>query len=93
LGPRRWGIETGTNWPSKRPAAIAAAARCWLARAKASWRSRETDQSSATHSAVSPRLVVGYAASSFGLTKRQPRVLSTSSWVPRSNAVSGFSIT
>ena len=91
--PLRCGIGTGTSWPSKRPPSIAATARRWLSAAKASWRSRVTCQSSATHSAVSPSEIAGWAASSFGLTKRQPSVLSTSSRVPRSKAASGFSMT
>ena len=39
---------------SNRPASMAAIAFCWLARAKASWRSRLTAQRSATFSPVSP---------------------------------------
>jgi len=45
---------TGTIWSSKRPASMAATARCWLSRANASCRSRLTFQRSATFSAVSP---------------------------------------
>ena len=57
--PFRWGIGTGTSWASKRPSSMAAAVRRWLSRAKASWRSRDTCHSSATHSAVSPSEIAG----------------------------------
>ena len=52
--PFRPATSTGTIWSSKRPASIAATARCWLSSANASCRSRLTPHRSATFSAVSP---------------------------------------
>ena len=46
--------STGTIWSAKRPSRIAAAARFWLSRAKASWASRVIWFSAATFSAVTP---------------------------------------
>ena len=40
--PPGCGTATGTIWAAKRPASTAAAVRCWLASAKASWSSRLT---------------------------------------------------
>ena len=54
VSPLRCGTSTGTIWSSKRPASMAAMARCWLSSANASWRSRLTPHRSATFSAVSP---------------------------------------
>ena len=82
--PFFWGIVTGTSWSSKRPASTAAAVRRWLSRANASWRSREMPQRSATFSAVSPIEYGWCFAASFGLTNRQPRVVSMSGRSPRS---------
>ncbi|MNP20096.1 hypothetical protein D3C76_1126570 [compost metagenome] len=53
VGPLRWGISTATISLARRPLAWAAAARCWLRRAKASWSAREMLNCSATFSAVS----------------------------------------
>ena len=53
-GPFFCGTGIGTIWPSKRPPSIAATALRCDSRAKASCRSRSTDQRSATFSAVSP---------------------------------------
>ncbi|MNE58999.1 hypothetical protein D3C80_1540630 [compost metagenome] len=52
-GPLRCGISTGTISCARRPRAWAAAALCWLRRAKASWSAREMANCSATFSAVS----------------------------------------
>ncbi len=52
--PLRCGIETGASSPAMNPRATAAAVRCWLRRARASWSSREIPYWSARFSAVSP---------------------------------------
>ena len=52
--PFFWGTSTGTICQSNRPASIAATALRCDSSANASWRSRSTDQRSATFSAVSP---------------------------------------
>ena len=52
--PLRPAISTATSSAANRPAACAAAQRCWLRSAKASWASRVTPYRSATSSAVSP---------------------------------------
>ena len=91
--PLRPATLTGTSWPSKRPPSIAATARRWLSSANASCRSRETVHSSATHSAVSPSVIGGYAACIRGLTNRQPSVVSSIARAPRSQAPSALSIT
>ena len=91
--PLRPGTLTATSWPAKRPASMAAPARRWLSAANASCRSRETAHWSATRSAVSPSEIGGYVACIAGLTKRQPRVVSSIVRAPRSYAASGLSIT
>ena len=82
--PLRPATLTGTSWSANRPASIAAAARRWLSSANASWRSRETVHWSATHSAVSPSEIGGYASCIRGLTNRQPSVVSSIVRAPRS---------
>ena len=52
--PRRCGISTGTISSLKRPASIAATARCCDCTAKLSWSSRVIPYCSATFSAVIP---------------------------------------
>jgi hypothetical protein len=91
-GPFRCGTSTGTISPAKCPAAMAAAARCWLASANASWSSRDTPNSSATISAVSPRETV-HSRGIFGLTNRHPSSESAISGTPRGGVSVGFSIT
>ena len=71
--------------------AAAAAARCWLRYANASWSARATRHSSATCSAVSGIASVPYACCIFGLMNRQPSVVS-SSFRPRANAASALPI-
>ena len=82
--PFRCAMRTGTISSACTPLFAAAAARRCDSSANASCSSRETFHVDATRSAVSPSEIVGYFASSFGLTKRQPIVVSTSSWLPRS---------
>ena len=84
---------TGTSSSAKRPAASAAAQRCCESNANASWSSREIPQRSATFSPVSPIASGGNSSSSFGLTKRQPSVVSWSGRSPRGNGLSGFGVT
>ncbi|MCY1361318.1 hypothetical protein D9M69_479790 [compost metagenome] len=91
-GPLRWGISTGTISLARRPLAWAAAARCWLRRAKASWSSREMLNCSATFSAVSGMESMPNWPFISGLTKRQPMVVSKiSAW--RENALSALPMT
>ena len=68
---------TGTISWANTPAAWAAAQRCWLRTAKASWSARLTANCSATFSAVSGMLSMPYLAFISGLTKRQPMVVSS----------------
>ena len=70
------GMVTGTISSRKRPAFCAASQRAWLRAAKASWSARETPKSAATLSAVSGIESTPNAAFIFGLTKRQPIVVS-----------------
>ena len=86
------GMVTGTISSVKRPAAIAAAARCWLRSANASWSARETLNSAATFSAVSGIESMPYFAFISGLTKRQPIVVS-SIFAARENALSALPMT
>ena len=66
-------VGTPTISASNRPAAIAAAARCWLRRAKASASSRVMPSTRATSSAVSGIAYVALSrASSSGFGNRQP---------------------
>ncbi len=69
-------ISTGTISSAKKPDFCAAAARCWLRSANASWSSRLTLKSTATFSAVSGIWSTPYLAFICGLTKRQPMVVS-----------------
>jgi hypothetical protein len=74
--PRFCAIDTGTISSVSRPSATAAAARCWLRSANASWSARDTLKSAATFSAVSGIESTPYFAFISGLTKRQPMVVS-----------------
>ncbi|MCY1297258.1 hypothetical protein D9M70_466910 [compost metagenome] len=78
-GPLRWAISTGTISLARRPLAWAAAAFCWLRRAKASWSARAMLNCAATFSAVSGIESMPNCACIAGLTKRQPMVVSKSS--------------
>ena len=62
---------------AKRPAWMAASARCWLRSANASWSARAMANSVATFSAVSGMLSMPYFAFISGLTNRQPSVVSS----------------
>ena len=74
--PLRWGISTATISLASLPEACAAAAFCWLCKAKASWSSREMLYFSTKFSAVSPIASVPYMVCILGLIKRQPKLLS-----------------
>ena len=74
--PRFCAIDTGTISSASRPAATAAAARCWLRSANASWSARDTLKSAATFSAVSGIESTPHFAFISGLTKRHPIVVS-----------------
>ena len=60
---------------------MAAAARLWLSAAKASCSSRVMPNSSATTSAVAPRLIV-QSSGKPGLGKRQPSIVSATRGAP-----------
>ena len=62
------------------------------ASAKASWSSRVTSSARPRSRPSRPSSTGGAASASAGLAKRQPRVVSTSSRLPRSKAVSALSI-
>ena len=86
------GIIPGTISSASRPAATAAAVRCWLRSANASWSAREILKSTATFSAVSGIESMPYFAFMSGLTKRQPMVVS-SIFALRENADSALPMT
>ncbi len=86
------GTATGTISRSNTPAALAAAQRCWLRKASASWSARLMPNSTATFSAVSGMVSMPYCAFILPLTKRQPRVVS-SIFAARENALSALPIT
>ena len=83
---------TGTISSRNTPAALAAAQRCWLRSANASWSPRAMPKSRATFSAVSGIESMPYCAFIFGFTKRQPIVVS-SIFALRENALSALAIT
>ena len=66
----------GTISSAKMPFSCAATQRAWLRAAKASWSARLTWNSAATLSAVSGIESMPKASFIFGLTKRQPMVVS-----------------
>ena len=86
------GTVTATISSARRPAAIAASAFCWLRSANASWSARATWNSAAMFSAVSGIESIPYLAFVSGLTKRQPRVVS-SIFAARENALSALAST
>ena len=83
---------TGTISPSKKPLFCAASALVWLASAMRSWSARDTLYSAATFSAVSGIESTPNAAFIFGLTKRQPIVVSYTA-LSRVNALVALGIT
>jgi hypothetical protein len=70
--PLRCGISTGTISSANTPRSWAAAQRCWLRSANASWSSRLTPYFFATFSAVTPSGSVCPISSIRGCTNRQP---------------------